>query len=115
MTEPNNLLEAQKIVGLELAVRPGEDIDGDWMSSLVQRINFLIIHDFERLVSILYRLDVDESKVKLILKNTQRDLSNNSDPGLLISKLIIERQLQKLRTRNEYREQKKSSDDNERW
>ena len=115
MNEQSDLPEIQKIISLELALIPVNDTGADWMNSLVQRINYLILHDFDRLVFILYRLDVDESKINLILKNTQLQTSPGSDAGVLIGKLIVERQIQKLRTRTEYRNQKNSFNDNERW
>ena len=43
----------------------------------------------------LYRIDVDENKVKLAL--TTDDVAEN------IAKLIIERELQKVETRRKYR------------
>lgn len=57
-------------------------------------INRMILEDFTFLVSLLYRLDVSERKLKDILKTNSQD-----DAGKLIAQLIIERQLEKLRTR----------------
>jgi hypothetical protein len=64
-------------------------------------INDLIQNDFQRLISILYRVDVNETKLKRILKEEA-----GRDAADIISNLIIERQLQKINTRKQYRDKK---------
>jgi hypothetical protein len=76
---------------------------------LSSHINFLIQSDFQKLVSILYRVDVSESKLKHLLKENQ-----GFDAANIITDLIIERQLQKIRSRQEYRKDENISDD-EKW
>ncbi len=64
---------------------------------MIPLINDLINHDFNSLVQLLYRIDVDEKKLKAILKeNPQQDAAS------LITDQIIDRQLQKIATRKEY-------------
>jgi len=76
---------------------------------LSSHITFLIQSDFQKLVSILYRVDVSESKLKHLLnENLGFDAAN------IITDLIIERQLQKIRSRQEHRNNEKISDD-ENW
>ena len=76
---------------------------------LASHINFLIQSDLQKLVSILYRVDVSESKLKHLLKeNPGYDAAN------IITDLIIERQLQKIKSRQEHRNDENISDD-ERW
>lgn len=76
---------------------------------LSSHINFLIQSDFQKLVSILYRVDVSEPKLKHLLKeNPGYDASN------IIADLIIERQLQKIKSRQEHRKDGNISDD-EKW
>jgi hypothetical protein len=72
-------------------------------------INKLITHDFEKLIHILYRLDVSEQKLKSTLA------SSSVDAGLLIAQMIIERQLQKIKTREQYRQQNSNISDEEKW
>lgn len=63
---------------------------------LAKEINHLIVHDFAALVQILYRLDVSEAKLKMVLaENPQQDA------GMLIAALIIER----LKKREEMKKQ----------
>ena len=76
---------------------------------LASHINFLIQSDLQKLVSILYRVDVSESKLKHLLKeNPGYDAAN------IITDLIIERQLEKIKSRQEYRNDENISDD-EKW
>lgn len=65
-------------------------------NKLADEINYLIIHDFERLVSTLYRLDINEQKLREVLDNNQA--TNSAD---LIARLVIERQIEKARSRKE--------------
>ena len=76
---------------------------------LSSHINFLIQSDFQKLVSILYRVDVSESKLKHLLnENPNYDASN------IIADLIIERQLQKIESRQQHHKDENISDD-EKW
>ena len=64
---------------------------------LSDTINHLIVHDFSCLISVLYRLDVSEKKLELLLKNIK-----DIPAGEIIAKMIIERQLQKLEVRKSF-------------
>lgn len=68
----------------------------DFHSTLEQHINWMIVNRFEQLVQLLYRLDVDENKLKTMLSQHE-----GKDAAHLIAALIIERQLQKLASRNQ--------------
>ncbi len=63
---------------------------------LSEHINWMITNRFEELVQVLYRLDVDEKKLKILL--SEGDDKNAAD---IITSLIIERQLQKLKARKQ--------------
>jgi hypothetical protein len=60
-------------------------------------INDLILNDFQKLISILYKVDVDEKKLKRILKENA-----GTDAGEIIAGLIIEREIQKIETRKKF-------------
>jgi hypothetical protein len=64
---------------------------------LADRINTMITADFNRLLSLLYRVDVSEAKLKHLLRE-----NSGVDAGLLIARLILERQWQKIETRRKY-------------
>lgn len=66
----------------------------EFQIKLRERVAELLQKDFARLINILYRLDVNEEKLKSEIYN-----QHASDAAELISKLIIERQLEKLQTR----------------
>ena len=60
--------------------------EGMSLEELSNEINQLIVHDFAALIQILYRLDVSEAKLKMVLSENPKQ-----DAGRLIAALIIER------------------------
>ena len=72
-------------------------------------INYLINHDFERLVQQLYTIDVDEKKLKDLLQQHP-----HTDAAALISHLMMERQLQKEQLRQQFTTTP-GPDDEEKW
>lgn len=78
--------------------------------ALADFINQLILEDFEKLVTLLYRIDVSEKKLKTMLAE-----HSMSDAGKIIAQLIIDRQIQKIKTRNEIHTQDDASSEEERW
>ena len=77
---------------------------------LAEKINNLIQTDFHKLVAILYRLDVSEEKTKKLLKENP-----DSDAGILITDLIIERQEQKIKSRQQFKQPDDTISDDEKW
>lgn len=63
---------------------------------LANHINDLINNDFEKLVYYLYRIDVNENKMRQLLQQQQGE-----NAAGLIADLVIERQLQKIKSRHE--------------
>ena len=76
---------------------------------LKQHINDLIQHDFEKLVTLLYRIDVNETKLKQLLQQ-----NSHVDAAEIITSLIIERQLQKIKSRHQFKQQDNINED-EKW
>jgi DNA/RNA endonuclease G (NUC1) len=76
---------------------------------LVAHINDMLQHDFDRLLGILYRIDVSEARLRYMLQSNP-----DTDAATLIANLIIERQWQKIKTRQEFRRDD-NIDENERW
>ena len=74
----------------ELALQPAVS-EEELVQALAARINYLIIHDFPKLIHILYVIDVDEEKLKSLLR-TYRD----SDAGAIIAQLVVDRQKSKV-------------------
>jgi hypothetical protein len=81
----------------ELALQlPDKISEKEIQDQLAAFVNNLINTNFERLVSLLYRIDVSEAKLKSLLQNNP---DNNA--GDIIAALIIERQLQKIKFRQQ--------------
>ena len=94
----------------QLAIELPEQMSMDELQEkLAGHIHYLINHDFERLINLLYTVDVSESKLKNLLQE-----DSNTDAGYIIATLIIERQLQKIKTRRETK-QGNFDGDVERW
>ena len=80
---------------LELESR--EDMAYDQAFLLIMRVvEDLMAKDFNRLINILYRIDVPEEKLKEALA------LSNDNPASVITKMILERELQKVATRKKY-------------
>ncbi len=77
--------------------------------ALTQHINYLVQHNFEKLVTLLYRIDISEAKIKQLLQQNE-----TTDAGNIIADLIIERQLQKIETRKQFK-QKDDINEDEKW
>lgn len=77
---------------------------------LANRINELVTNNFQKLVSILYRMDVSEIKLKQLLKDNP-----GTDAGLIIADLMMERQAEKIRSREQYSKRDENISDDEKW
>ena len=103
--------ELIEILNTELAIGLPEKISPEELKEkLTQHINYLIDTNFQQLVAILYRVDVSESKLKILLNE-----SAGEDSGSVIADLIIERQLQKIKVRQKFSNWNKNISDEEKW
>jgi hypothetical protein len=75
---------------------------------LAERINYLINNNFQELIRLLYRIDIDEHRLKYMLEESE------VNAGTLIADLIIERQLQKIASRKKYKTNDNESNE-EKW
>ena len=73
-------------------------------------INHLIKNNFEALVALLYKIDVNEDKLKHFLIDDPND-----DAGNIIALLIIERQQQKLAFKNQFTNKNPAASNEEKW
>ena len=95
---------------LALKLRDGISME-ELKDGLASYFRKLIQEDFHKLVGLLYRIDVDEEKLKHLL-----DEDTEEDAGSLIAGLVIERQLGKIKTREIFRATRDDSiDENEKW
>ena len=75
-----------------------------------ETIQYLIAHDFQKLVEVLYRIDVDERKLKRILSDNK-----DKDAAIIIGDLIIERQVEKFNSRNQSRRMDDDIPEEDKW
>lgn len=99
-----------------------KELDAAWPNTLsaaelreqlVAFIDQLINKDFQRLLAILYRIDVDEARLRLLLQQ-QAD----RPAAEIIADSIIDRQQQKIESRKKFRQPPAASSgdaDAERW
>lgn len=102
---PNNSVLDEVIACNDLAVLNDDLI----IQQLADYINNLILTNFERLVQLLYRIDVNEAKLKYLLKENPAE-----DAGRIIALLIIERQIQKIKFKKELSESERDDGGEER-
>jgi hypothetical protein len=91
---------------LELVVPENES----GLQLLAERINELLNTDFQKLVSILYRVDINEARLKQVLKDNP-----GTNAGLIIAELMIERQEQKIKSRSQFKQRDNNISDEEKW
>lgn len=93
----------------ELPAVSGQDA-GQQYQAIADHINALLQKDFTQLVSLLYRLDVSEAKLRSLLQQHP-----DTDAAILITDLVLERQAQKIRSRREHTRRDHEIDENEKW
>lgn len=74
--------------------------DADQFEILVNFIDDLIRNDFNRLLSILYRVDISEQKLKRKLAENKETKVRSAE---IIAHLLIEREEEKILSRAKYR------------
>ena len=90
--------EIIQAINTDLAIALPVQLDeAELMGQLSAYINHLINNDFEKLVALLYRIDVHEEKLKHFLIDHP-----NEDAGTIIATLIIERTQQKINFRKQF-------------
>ena len=82
----------------------------NFVEFLTERINFLILNDFNKLIYILYRADINEAKLNKLLAENKKE-----DAGKIIAALFIQRQLEKIKSREEHKFNNDSISDEDRW
>jgi hypothetical protein len=77
---------------------PVPDTSSEAKRLLSEKIKYYLDNDVERLLRILYRIDIPESQVNSVFTGTKKE-----DIPSVLSDLIIDRQLSKARTRELYK------------
>ncbi len=100
----NQISIPEKIIAVTNSIQ--ESPSQELRNQLIAFVNDLINKDFNALVQLLYRIDVNEKKLKQLLQQNK-----NIDASLIIADLIIKRQLQKIATGKQFNNTKKSPPD----
>jgi hypothetical protein len=82
----------------------------DIRALLIERIDDMIQNDFQSLVVLLYRVDVNEKQLRRMLQENQETYA-----APIIADLVIKRQLEKKELREKYKTDHKDIPDDERW
>lgn len=96
LSEPQEVFDIVS-VNFELQKRDVISLE-DLHYILTQRIGELLDKNIEKLVYILYRIDVNQRKTDEIFNNPSKE-----EIASLMADAVIERQLQKVHTRNKFR------------
>jgi len=94
---------------LGIAIPNSVSLD-DLRHALAEKFNELINSDFNGLIQLLYRIDVSETKLKQALEQNK-----GRDTAILLADLVIERQLQKIRSKQQYGKRDENISDDEKW
>lgn len=78
--------------------------------ALLLHITHLVDKDFHQLISLLYRLDISEKRLRRLLAEKPEQ-----DAATIITGLILERLLRKIKTKKEYKTPQPDSSDPEKW
>lgn len=106
-TEPAIIQLLNQELALELSAKLNMD---ELKATLTTYINHLINTDFEKLIFYLYRIDVHEAKMKQLLQAHEGE-----NAAALIAQLIIDRQVQKIETREAFKNNTAEESNEERW
>jgi hypothetical protein len=87
-----------------------ETTEANFVQYLTERINYLIVNDFNKLIYILYRADINEVKLNKLLADNKKQ-----DAGKIIAALFIQRQLEKIKSREENKMNTTDFEEEERW
>ena len=88
-----------------------EEYKKELLAQIALVIQCLINNDFQKLINILYRIDVPEIKVKEIISTNPQNLA------LSIAELILDREVEKAEIKKKYKEinDNNQNDDEEKW
>jgi hypothetical protein len=94
----------------QLEILTDKNSAGELQQKLAEHINNVINSDFDKLLQLLYRMDIDEMKLRAVLSSHP-----DRNAGEMIAELMIERQLQKVKSRREFDRRDNNIDENEKW
>ena len=105
MSEERNIHLAADFLSVGFELQLSSPTYDQLNGALAAKLAELIDNDFDSLLQLLYRIDVDEQKAKEALADNPLD----EGPKVLAA-LIIDRQLEKIKTRDEHKSEGKRKD-----
>ena len=103
--------ELIKLLNSELSIAIAEKISySELHTQLSDYINQLIKNDFDKLIAYLYRIEVNEEKLKKLLQQNQGE-----DAGNINETKINERKEQKIKYRKQFSKKDTDFDGEEKW
>lgn len=98
MQESLQLARRDLVLEADIDLEGSENAYDRLLDFLEKEINHLLDRDFQHLLNSLYRIDIDELTVKKILSEKE-----SGDIARELAKVIIEREKQKVITRQQHR------------
>jgi len=103
-SDNSNLTEIttlQHICSMDFQINPEENPEHknfkDVIVWLQKEIQYLLDNNFEKLLNIMYRIDIGEDRFREALSNQR-----SKDISYELAELVVERELQKVRSRKKY-------------
>ncbi|MFC4231039.1 hypothetical protein ACFOW1_04000 [Parasediminibacterium paludis] len=104
------MMDNNETIQKDLEKEIGLVLTNHFREELAAYINQLINADFEKLVFLLYRIDVKENTIKQLLA-----LPSNNNAGEIIADAIIKRQEEKIITRQLYKQPDNNITEEDKW
>lgn len=86
----------------DISFHEEEDPSERLLHFMSEQIGYWLDHDFEQLLRVIYRIDIDEKHFRSAL--------SSSNPANTLARLVLHRELQKVKTRIAYQKRKNHGD-----
>lgn len=86
----------------EEKILSSENVSQDFIQEVAEKVQFHMENNMELFFNHLYRIDVDEKKVRKVIMNPPE----NESVYVVLAKLIIERELKRIETKKQFRQEK---------
>ncbi|SFB71715.1 hypothetical protein [Kaistella jeonii] len=97
----NNKALINVVTNLQIEENTGDKSSANQFEVLVAFIDDLIRNDFNRLLSILYRVDISEQKLKRKLAENKETTVRSAE---IIAQLLLDREEEKIISRAKYKQ-----------
>jgi len=86
----------------EEKILSSENVRQEFIQEVAEKVQFHMENNMELFFNHLYRIDVDEKKVRKVIMNPPE----NESVYVVLAKLIIERELKRIETKKQFRQEK---------